>query len=124
MKWRTELRLIYRKFGRQLEDVDLAFADVKKKVSKLEPLRATFGGISEEYWPVRPEAVTGFQDRGIFLMDLDERPTAVIREMPITILCDGYEDAEQRLANLRATCTYKFAVVTIAREYLTEHLAD
>jgi len=123
-KWKTELRLTYRKFGRQMEDSELAFEQVRTHVSKLEPVRTTYGEVTDDFWPLRPESQEATEARGIFVTETLKGLSVVIREMPITILCDDYADADARLNNLLDNCPCKFAVVEIVRNYLTEHVAD
>lgn len=123
MHYKTELRLIYRRFVRTLEDTDLAFEDVRREIQDLEPIRASFSNTEDECWPVRPEKTQEFQDKG-YLLYLSGNPSIAVREMTISVVADSYTDAETRLARILSRFPNKFAAITISREYVTEVFAE
>ena len=124
LKWKTELRLTYRMFGRQMEDTDLAFDQVTQYLAEKEPARISFGHVKEDFWPLRPESREDTEKRGIFVSETAVGLSVVIREFTATITCDSFDDAEARLARILNDAPCKFAFIEITRAYLTDHVAD
>lgn len=125
LTYKTEIHLAYRKRGRQMEDPNLAFNEARQVLGTLEPVRVRFSEVTENHWPIPPESVEKVEENGIFVVNADTgHPKIVVRELPIIVTCDSFEDAEVRLQTILSESGLTFAVVRIVREYTTDHFAD
>jgi len=124
MNWKTQVELVYRVFGRQMEDTTLRFDDMRNELQELYPVRSSFGEIRQYNWPVDPEKLKEIEAKGYFVVMSVDRPCVVIRELPITIICDGLEHAEEQLAPLNEKFPNKFAVIRVVKEIITEMQAE
>lgn len=123
-KYSTTIQLVYRKYARQLEDSELSFEDIRRELSDVEPIRSQFGEMDEVYWPIELSKVSEYEARGILVVESGNTRSIIVRELPITVLTDSYEDAERRLDKILEKFPNSFAVIQVLRNYLTEVFAE
>ncbi len=121
---KVSVYLEYRTYGRQMQDPDLAFQQMRDDLQMLYPIRATFREIEEEYWPLSPEQVGDTEKKGIFVMRTGEKYEVVVRSLPVEITCDHLAHAEMVVDTILEKFPGKFAVVQLVKSYLTNVFAE
>jgi hypothetical protein len=120
MKWRTNIELTYRVFARQLEDSTLAFDQMLDDIQMDYPVRASFGEITEDFWPIRPEDLEKAAEKGLFVTERRDKSYVVVRSMQISIVCDDLDAAKDDIGLIVSKYEDQFAVANVVQEFITE----
>ena len=121
----TTLHFSYRAYSRtrerdQLEGIrwevveNFSEADYRERilVSESDPT----------YWPIDPQQVNEFRERGILLTEKGDALCAVVQELKCQIKCDSFQEAEQLSCAVWLTnsATYSPSTIKIVTEWITE----